>query len=103
MSFLGVLNDIYIYPVKSLPGIKLDKAFVTRYGLAHTDNKEIRDRRWMIINSETGSFMTQRQLPKMALIKLKIDDPCYLEFTYDGKSSIKVPIKPNKTVRKNCR
>lgn len=103
MNILGVLKDIYIYPVKSIQGIKLDKAFVTRYGLTHPDNKEIRDRKWMIINSETGSFMTQRQLPKMALIKLNIDDSNYLEFIYDGKSSIKVPIKPNKKVRKNCR
>lgn len=44
MDSLGTVKDIYIYPIKSLPGIKLDKCTVTTNGIAHPDNTQIRDR-----------------------------------------------------------
>ena len=44
MNYLGTLSEIYIYPVKSLPGIKLEKALVTKYGVAHPENPQIVDR-----------------------------------------------------------
>ena len=44
MDKLGQLTEIYIYPVKSLAGVKLDKALVTKYGLAHPDNHQFLDR-----------------------------------------------------------
>jgi len=44
MSVLGKLTKIYIYPVKSLPGIALENAFLTENGLAHPNNIEIVDR-----------------------------------------------------------
>jgi uncharacterized protein YcbX len=44
MSNLGTLSEIYIYPVKSLPGIKLEKALITKNGIAHPENPHIVDR-----------------------------------------------------------
>ena len=41
---MGQLTEIYIYPVKSLAGVKLDKALVTKCGLAHPDNPQFIDR-----------------------------------------------------------
>lgn len=60
------LSEIWIYPIKSLGGVPLEKATVLEKGLQY-------DRRWMLVD-ENGLFMTQRVLPKMALFKLKMDN-----------------------------
>lgn len=44
MKELGTLSEIYLYPVKSLSGIKLEKALATKYGLAHPENNLVIDR-----------------------------------------------------------
>jgi uncharacterized protein YcbX len=60
------LSEIWIYPIKSLGGIRLPKAHVMEKGLSY-------DRRWMLVD-EHGVFMTQRNHPAMALLKMKIED-----------------------------
>ncbi|MBW3130914.1 MOSC domain-containing protein [Hymenobacter profundi] len=54
------LSDIYIYPVKSLGGIRLTEAAVGMRGLQY-------DRRWLIVDAR-NQFMTQRQIATMALL-----------------------------------
>ncbi|GGF19537.1 MOSC domain-containing protein [Hymenobacter cavernae] len=54
------LSDLYIYPVKSLGGIRLTEAAVEPRGLRY-------DRRWLIVNAR-NQFMTQRQNAEMALL-----------------------------------
>jgi uncharacterized protein YcbX len=56
------VSEIWIYPVKSLGGIRLSSAKVLPKGLEH-------DRRWMLIDGD-NKFMTQRIYPMMALFKL---------------------------------
>lgn len=58
------LDEIWVYPVKSLPGIPLDKAEINARGLKW-------DRHWMLID-EAGNFLSQRKLPKMALIQVSL-------------------------------
>jgi len=58
------LSEIWIYPVKSLGGIRLAEAEVEEKGLKY-------DRRWMIVD-ETGIFITQRAFPKMALLDVEL-------------------------------
>ena len=58
------LSEIWIYPVKSLAGIRLEKSRVTQRGLEF-------DRRWMLVDEE-GVFVTQRQHPKLALFQPEI-------------------------------
>lgn len=58
------LSALNIYPVKSIQGIALETAEVQSRGLQY-------DRRWMITDL-SGGFISQRKLPKMALINLKI-------------------------------
>ena len=58
--------SLHIYPIKSCAGIDLSESPIDRAGLAH-------DRRWMLIDG-SGQFMTQRQWPRMALIRTAIDD-----------------------------
>ena len=61
-----ILSEIWIYPVKSLAGIRLKQAKVQQKGLEH-------DRRWMLID-EVGRFITQREHPQMALFDLSINN-----------------------------
>ena len=58
-----ILTEIWIYPVKSLGGIRMRSARVMEKGLQF-------DRRWMLVDGN-NIFMTQRAFPKMALIKLQ--------------------------------
>lgn len=44
MSIVGEISEIYIYPIKSLPGVKIDSAIVRKTGIVHSDNKDIADR-----------------------------------------------------------
>lgn len=60
------LSEIWIYPIKSLGGIRVEQAKVLQKGLEY-------DRRWMLVD-ENGMFMTQRTSPALALFKLNIED-----------------------------
>jgi uncharacterized protein len=75
------LSEIWIYPVKSLGGIRLQSAQVREKGLEH-------DRRWMLVD-EQGRFMTQRTTPSMALFKLKYVDGA-IAVTH-GNDEIRLP------------
>jgi uncharacterized protein YcbX len=54
------LTALYRYPVKSLRGASVEALDVGRRGFIH-------DREWMVVD-EAGAFLTQRQLPRMALV-----------------------------------
>ena len=56
--------SIHIYPIKSLGGISLQSSKLLERGLEF-------DRRWMLVDS-AGVFITQRQIPKLALFKLSL-------------------------------
>jgi uncharacterized protein len=60
------LTQLHIYPVKSLAGIALSSARVEQRGLQH-------DRRWMLVRPADGRFVTQRELPGMALLGTAIE------------------------------
>jgi uncharacterized protein YcbX len=45
---VGIVKEIYIYPVKSLSGIKLDKCLVTKYGIAHPECPNFSDRFFLV-------------------------------------------------------
>ena len=65
MSSIFVKN-IFVYPIKSFQGVELKQAKVTAKGFAW-------DRELMLVN-EKGKFLTQRQYPDLAKIKVKILD-----------------------------
>lgn len=60
------LSEIWIYPIKSLGGIRLKSTKVFEKGLPY-------DRRWMLVDDQ-GKFMTQRQYPALALFKLSMNE-----------------------------
>jgi uncharacterized protein YcbX len=51
--------------VKSLKGLTLEQSSVDRFGLVH-------DRRWMVVDAD-GGFLSQRELPRMALITVELE------------------------------
>ena len=63
---MAEVAEVHVYPVKSLQGISLESATLTPRGLEN-------DRRWMIVDAD-GTFVTQRQLPEMAQIKVSINE-----------------------------
>jgi len=81
------LTEIWIYPIKSLGGIRMKSAKVFEKGLEY-------DRRWMLIDRD-NDFMTQRIYPKMALFKLQFRTrwllPSKFKITY-GKDSISLSL-----------
>jgi uncharacterized protein YcbX len=56
-----LLSSLYLHPIKSCAGIAVDEALLIETGLEH-------DRAWMVVDA-AGEFVTQRQLPRMALIQ----------------------------------
>lgn len=55
------IASLHCYPVKSTGGIELQRAQLTPAGIAN-------DRRWMIV-TPAGRFLTQRELPQLALVR----------------------------------
>ena len=55
------IAQLFIYPIKSCAGIELKEAVLTDTGLDL-------DRAWMVVD-EKGVFVTQRDVPRMALIQ----------------------------------
>lgn len=55
-----VVQDIFIYPIKSLGGIRLSESIVEEKGFQH-------DRRWMLVDQE-GVFLSQRENPQLSLL-----------------------------------
>ena len=56
----ATITALNIYPVKSCRGIALQEARIGRAGFEH-------DRHWLVTN-DAGRFLTQRELPRLALI-----------------------------------
>lgn len=59
-----VVKDIFIYPIKSLGGIRLSEAVVEGKGFQY-------DRRWMLVD-EDGVFISQRDYPQLALLNVEL-------------------------------
>jgi uncharacterized protein YcbX len=80
-----LLTEIWIYPIKSLGGIPLNKATVMPKGLEY-------DRRWMLVDND-GVCMTQRIYPQLALFKTAFSND-HLLITFKEKS-IRILLNPS--------
>lgn len=88
------VTGILIYPVKSLGGFAVQMAEVDAMGL-------VGDRRFLVVD-ETGRFMTQRTLPRMALVATALD-ATHLTLSTSPTSAVRVgrasdPAAPLRTV-----
>ena len=57
----ATIEELWVYPVKSCAGVSLREAELTDTGLLY-------DRAWMVVDAQ-GEFVSQRELPRMALIQ----------------------------------
>lgn len=57
----ATIAKLFVYPVKSCAGVDLGEALLTETGLEF-------DRAWMVVDAN-GVFVSQRELPRMALIR----------------------------------
>ena len=55
------VSALNVYPIKSCAGVSVTEALLIETGLEF-------DRAWMVVDAQ-GSFVTQRELPRMALIQ----------------------------------
>lgn len=65
-SSVPIVHELFVYPIKSCAGIS-----VSQFHLDHRG--PIFDRRWMLVDAKTGIFLSQREIPKMALITTVIE------------------------------
>ncbi len=79
---LVTVTGLYHYPIKSCAGAALTSATLDARGFRH-------DRELMIVDAATGNFLTQRELPRMALIAPRLDD---------GELTVTAPGMPPQTV-----
>jgi uncharacterized protein YcbX len=76
------LSALFIHPVKSLRGCAVEKISIDRRGIAG-------DRRFLVVD-HSGRFLTQRTLPRMALITTLLDDQ-ELTLQADGHGMTRIP------------
>ncbi|KAK6183641.1 hypothetical protein SNE40_011077 [Patella caerulea] len=86
-EYVGQVSAVCCYPVKSCGGFQVEAGECSRLGVKV---QEVRDRHWMVIKSN-GDFLTQRQDPKMALIRVDYQGN-NLQIKADGMPVLNVPI-----------
>ena len=75
------LTELHCYPVKSAAGISLPSALLDDRGI-------LNDRRWMVVD-EAGNFLTQRKIPRMALLHVALE-PDHLVVRSEGMDELKI-------------
>ena len=79
-----LVQDIFIYPIKSLGGVRVTEAWVEDKGFQH-------DRRWMLVKKD-GAFLSQRECPKMAQLQVLLAQDSLLVFEKkDRNNQIRIP------------
>ena len=76
------ISQINVYPIKSLGGFSVNSVQVERRGLQH-------DRRWMLVDKD-NKFLTQREFPKMATLRVEIYD-YNLSVSENSTNRIEIP------------
>ena len=82
------LSSLIYYPIKACRGLEVDSSHVERMGLEH-------DRRMMVVTPE-GQFLTQRELPRLALVTPKLEDGT-LTLCAPGFDSIQLAVQSTGT------
>ncbi len=78
------IASLHCYPLKSAAGVDLERAQLTPAGIS-------RDREWMVV-TPAGRFLTQRELPRMALIRPAVAEGALI-LTAPGLPTLRVPLE----------
>jgi uncharacterized protein YcbX len=79
------LSGLYRYPLKSAVGEPLHEAQLDALGV-------LGDRRWMVVDAESGRFLTQRLLPQMTQLKARWQGAEQLLLSAPGMSDLSVAL-----------
>lgn len=82
---MPVLSSIHVYPVKACGGLSPAEWPVDAFGLRN-------DRRWMVVNL-AGRFLTQREAPRLALIRPALETGG-LVLRAPGMPELRLPLVP---------
>jgi uncharacterized protein YcbX len=82
---MPTLSAIHVYPIKSCGGLSVTAWEVDAFGLCF-------DRRWMLVTPR-GEFLTQRELPALALVRVAIAPP-HLHVTAPGVPDLLTSLAP---------
>ena len=82
----GHIGQLWVYPVKSCAGIRVEAARLLPTGLEW-------DRAWMVVD-ELGDFVTQRELPGMALVQPRLGHG-HLHLNAPGMPELTLPLQPD--------
>jgi len=81
----GTIGALWIFPIKSCAGISVPSAKLLPTGLEW-------DRAWMVVDAQ-GMFITQRELPQMALVQPQLDTAAgCMQLSFPGQADIRVPL-----------
>ncbi|WP_426115612.1 MOSC domain-containing protein [Massilia sp. PWRC2] len=83
---MAILTQLTIYPIKSCAGIDVPDAILTPAGLS---TGVLADRQWMVVDTN-GHFLTQREYPRMAVIRPQLA-PHALLLSAPGQSPLALP------------
>jgi uncharacterized protein YcbX len=82
-----IVSELFIYPIKSLGGIAVSSANISDKGFDF-------DRRWMLVD-ENNRFLTQREVPSMALLQTELAaEGLKVHHKKNSNSSINIPALP---------
>jgi uncharacterized protein YcbX len=84
------LSSLHVYPIKSCGGFSPPQWEVDGFGLRY-------DRRWMVVDL-AGEFMTQREEPRLALVRPALMDHS-LVLRAPGMPEIAIPLEPHERGR----
>lgn len=76
------LSGLFVYPIKACAGMALHESDVVERGLAF-------DRRYLLVD-KTGTFITQREVPRLCLVQTAFDADRLLVST-TGKPTLELP------------
>jgi uncharacterized protein YcbX len=78
------VQELVVFPIKSLRGISVPSAKVAKRGLTH-------DRRWMLVDEE-GKFLTARRISRMVLIDTGFTANG-IQVGFKGKPGLEIPFE----------
>ena len=94
---MAKLTHLLIYPIKSCAGIAVRSATVLESGLSALG---VNDREWMLV-TEDGRFLTQREHPRMALIR-PLPDEGWLHVRAPGMDELALPLAWDETAARRA-
>lgn len=83
LAAMATITALNVYPIKSCKGIALQSATVLDTGIEH-------DRQWLIVKPN-GQFVTQREIPRLALIGTALTSTD-LQITSPDAGTLNIPL-----------